>query len=489
MSYELTPEVMAQQSLVEEAEAINAYNARLSVVVHAALRDIILHNIIEEKKHAADLSYWCQQHIPGFSANKYDYLMKDSLSGQFRHAGSLSTAVIGDVTIAQDSLREEIRAVEAYEFRSNNLSKTDGITPLHVIFRNNMGDENEHAYNLLIWLMENNLRWGNSPLSSEYIIPNSLTAPQVKMVKYELNSFMPKSDWAPWQGPDPYAVGGKIRSTRTSPGASTPREKINIIEGNLPSGFDRSKINKVLAKSDSFPADSYTVTKEYTVWDKDAFDPFWKTQGSVVTKKEQFRVKHIPFEPKVQKNVKASTYNGRFEINARTAATSFVDGPMSVSIFCSPVLSVGGEDYHPRLEQVGAFYKKNVTINEFHNILDDMKDALEGRDPYRYKGLPAPAPEAAKRYEIQETRSSRRTPSTPVKVPGVVSIGSKVHVRADSGADEVFHVVEPKQVDPKTHKISVSSPMGRAVIKAKAGDRVAVYAPGGVYYVKIISVV
>ncbi len=71
----------------------------------------------------------------------------------------------------------------------------------------------------------------------------------------------------------------------------------------------------------------------------------------------------------------------------------------------------------------------------------------------------------------------------------IVNMGSIVKVY-DEEFDETieYSIVGSNEVDPLANKISDMSPMGRALIGKKAGDKVSVEAPGGVVTLKIVEV-
>lgn len=62
-----------------------------------------------------------------------------------------------------------------------------------------------------------------------------------------------------------------------------------------------------------------------------------------------------------------------------------------------------------------------------------------------------------------------------------VGFGSRVHLEdANSGDEVIYELVTPEEVDPRNGKISVSSPIGRALLNKKSGDEVVVTLPSGV---------
>ncbi len=70
----------------------------------------------------------------------------------------------------------------------------------------------------------------------------------------------------------------------------------------------------------------------------------------------------------------------------------------------------------------------------------------------------------------------------------VVEVGGSVTVQEDGEAPETYMLVGAKEADPRNGRISNESPIGRAVIGHKAGEKVAVETPGGVIFLKIVKV-
>lgn len=72
---------------------------------------------------------------------------------------------------------------------------------------------------------------------------------------------------------------------------------------------------------------------------------------------------------------------------------------------------------------------------------------------------------------------------------GMVGVGSRVKIY-DVDLDEEFEytIVGSEEADLDAKRISNESPVGRALVGAKADDEVTVQAPGGEYRIKILSV-
>ena len=72
---------------------------------------------------------------------------------------------------------------------------------------------------------------------------------------------------------------------------------------------------------------------------------------------------------------------------------------------------------------------------------------------------------------------------------GRIGLGSQVVVTEDGYDDEeTYHLVGPTEADPGNGKISHESPMGRALMGHKKGDKVSVQAPAGSIRFRILKV-
>lgn len=98
--------------------------------------------------------------------------------------------------------------------------------------------------------------------------------------------------------------------------------------------------------------------------------------------------------------------------------------------------------------------------NDYHQA----KEALEFID-----GRIAQLKGVLLQASVFRTRSRRQTE---------VGFGTKVKVRANN-SQHVFHIVGEWEADPKEKKISHESPLGKALLGRKVGDKVSVEAPAG----------
>lgn len=71
---------------------------------------------------------------------------------------------------------------------------------------------------------------------------------------------------------------------------------------------------------------------------------------------------------------------------------------------------------------------------------------------------------------------------------GLVDIGSHVTIQEDDFDPETFHIVGPKEADPRNARISHESPFGKALIGHKVGDVVTAETPTGSLRLKILKI-
>jgi len=70
---------------------------------------------------------------------------------------------------------------------------------------------------------------------------------------------------------------------------------------------------------------------------------------------------------------------------------------------------------------------------------------------------------------------------------GEVSVGSAVDVKDEFGT-QTFTIVGPAEVDVASGRISMESPVGKALLGHQVGDSVEVQSPGGARKLKIVKV-
>ena len=90
---------------------------------------------------------------------------------------------------------------------------------------------------------------------------------------------------------------------------------------------------------------------------------------------------------------------------------------------------------------------------------------------------------------IMELENQIRTSEVANFVKGskVVQMGSKVKIKFN-GEEQIFEIVGSNEADPLSWKISNESPIGRALLGKKAGDKIKAATPSGEKEYKIIEV-
>lgn len=70
----------------------------------------------------------------------------------------------------------------------------------------------------------------------------------------------------------------------------------------------------------------------------------------------------------------------------------------------------------------------------------------------------------------------------------IIQVGSKVKVQEEGYDPEEYTIVGAAEADPRLGRISNESPLGKALLNKKPGDKVKVDAPGGEFEIEILSI-
>ena len=92
----------------------------------------------------------------------------------------------------------------------------------------------------------------------------------------------------------------------------------------------------------------------------------------------------------------------------------------------------------------------------------------------------------AKIYELEEMIG--RAQLLEDTHSGIAEPGSTIDVEEEDGSVETYHLVGAVESDPATGRISVESPVGRALVGKRAGQKVTVNVPSGTLSLKITKV-
>jgi transcription elongation factor GreA len=91
--------------------------------------------------------------------------------------------------------------------------------------------------------------------------------------------------------------------------------------------------------------------------------------------------------------------------------------------------------------------------------------------------------------EIESTLRRAAVLDGAEQVSGVARIGNQVTIKdLRNGQDKTYTLVNPDEMRSGQGKISIASPVGKAVYQRRAGEEVDVEAPGGTFRVRIESI-
>lgn len=91
--------------------------------------------------------------------------------------------------------------------------------------------------------------------------------------------------------------------------------------------------------------------------------------------------------------------------------------------------------------------------------------------------------------ELQEQLRKAEIISETNDSDGIVRLGSTILVREDGvDSDEEYRMVGSAEADPRKGRISNESPLGRALIGKRVGEKAIVRAPAGDIVFKIVSI-
>ncbi len=98
--------------------------------------------------------------------------------------------------------------------------------------------------------------------------------------------------------------------------------------------------------------------------------------------------------------------------------------------------------------------------------------------------------EEQRRLERRATELERVLASAREIAPtsgGIVALGSRVEIEED-GEREAFQLVDPREANAAEGRISIVSPVGKALLGHSAGDEITVPLPAGDRRLRVVSV-
>ncbi|QJD60246.1 transcription elongation factor GreA [Pseudomonas sp. gcc21] len=151
-----------------------------------------------------------------------------------------------------------------------------------------------------------------------------------------------------------------------------------------------------------------------------------------------------------------------------------------------PMTKQGAEALEAELKHLKNTMRPQITqaIAEARE-LGDLKENAEYHAAREQQGM------VEARIRDIEGRLSNAQIIDPTTIPhsGKVIFGTTIEIaNVDTDESMVYQIVGEDEADIKTRKISVSSPIARALIGKEEGDIVAVKTPGGVVEYEIVEV-
>jgi transcription elongation factor GreA len=141
----------------------------------------------------------------------------------------------------------------------------------------------------------------------------------------------------------------------------------------------------------------------------------------------------------------------------------------------------GFEKLKKELQELKTAKRKEIARRLEHaKSLGDLSENAEYQEAKEEQSLIE-----AQILELEET--IRNAVIISSRTSGVAGVGSLVRVSSSHG-EETFRIVGSEEANPMEGRISNESPLGKAFLGQKQGNRVEVATPGGSVVYKILSV-
>lgn len=155
---------------------------------------------------------------------------------------------------------------------------------------------------------------------------------------------------------------------------------------------------------------------------------------------------------------------------------------------------LGGDAYYVTIDGLAALEREIEELRaQRPDIADQLRAAMADKD-FR-ENAPLDAARDAQAHLEARIRAIEHQLRHAVIIDadtkaGRANVGSTIRVlNLRAGREQIFHLVSPNEVDPSNGKISVESPVGRAVINHRPGDEVTVKAPAGELHLRVLEVI
>ncbi len=131
-------------------------------------------------------------------------------------------------------------------------------------------------------------------------------------------------------------------------------------------------------------------------------------------------------------------------------------------------------------------YKRQEIAERLHDAMDGG-ELIENAEYEAAKNEQAFVEGRIKELEVL-LATARVIDENPPAVAEMVQIGTTVTIQEDGLDPEIYTIVGAAEANPASGRISNESPLGKALLNHKVGERVQVDAPAGAFAVSILKV-
>lgn len=132
-------------------------------------------------------------------------------------------------------------------------------------------------------------------------------------------------------------------------------------------------------------------------------------------------------------------------------------------------------------------------VVERKRLIEDVKEARAHGDlseNFEYKAAKRERGKNESRIRYLERMIKTARVISKDSNPGEVGIGKSVGIKfLDDDFEMTYHIVTTMETDAINYKISIESPLGKALFHKKVGDIVSVSSPEGDYEVEVIQII
>jgi len=133
-----------------------------------------------------------------------------------------------------------------------------------------------------------------------------------------------------------------------------------------------------------------------------------------------------------------------------------------------------------------------LRVYKRQEIADRLHDAMDGGELIENAEYEAAKNEQAfmegRIKELEIVLATARVIDEGAQTSDAVQVGSTVTIQEEGADPEVYTIVGAAEANPASGRISNESPLGKALLNHKLGDRVQVDAPAGPFVVTLLKV-